>query len=400
MSKQVISSIVFTLLAFVVSAGVSYGVMMYLYTPGNGGSPTPVATPPVGGKLNIDPAAPKTAECPLNGKMYTADEQKIWNTHRPLVTMIENSPDARPQSGLNSADVLYEAVAEGGVTRFAAVFFCEIAHADTILAPVRSARTHFIEVASEYNRPIYQHVGGANCDGYSASTCPLDKRVRALDQLTTYGWALQNDLDARSVGLPVFKRDFSRLGADKELATEHTMTTTSETVLKYMKDKRGWSAVSPKGEEWKKGFIPWTFKDDAKTADLGTVTKVSFGFWENYHDYDVTWNFDSATDSYKRETGGVAHTDLNDKSQLTAKVVVVQLVKEIDSVDALKHVFLDLESTGKAFIFQDGKVIPATWAKKDRESRTVYTDDKGKKINFNRGKIVVELVPKDNKITY
>jgi hypothetical protein len=396
-----VKTILFTVVAFLLSAGVSYGVTTYVFAPNNGGDVTPVATPPAGGKLNIDPSTPKTSECPINGQMYTSAEQKIWQTHRPLVTMIENSVDARPQSGLNSADVLYEAVAEGGVTRFAAVFYCEVAHADTLLAPVRSARTHFIEEASEYNRPIYQHVGGANCDGYSAASCPLDKRVRALDQLATFGWALQNDLDARSVGLPIFKRDFSRLGPDKELATEHTMTTTTESVFKYMKEKRNWSNTDPKGVEWSQGFTPWTFKDDAKQGDRGTVGSVSFGFWESYHDYDAKWTYDAASNSYKRETAGQPHLDLNDKSQLTAKVVVVQLVKESDSVDALKHVYIDLEgASGKALIFQDGKVTEATWAKKDRESRTTYTDAKGKKIAFNRGKIVVELVPKDNKVTY
>lgn len=398
MQNRIVKSLILSLLAFFLSAGLSYGVTTYLYSPSNGGALTPIATPPAGGKLVIDPGEPKTSECPLNGAMYTKTEQKIWESRRPLVTMIENSIDARPQSGLNSADVLYEAVAEGGVTRFAAVFYCQVAHADTLLAPVRSARTHFIEVASEYNRPIYQHVGGANCDGYSSSTCPTDKRVRALDQLETYGWKLQNDLDARSVGLPVFKRDFSRLGAEKELATEHTMTTSTESVYKFMKDKRNWSNTDPKGVEWKKSFVPWTFKDDAK--EKGTVANVSFGFWESYKDYDVTWKYDAASNSYKRETAGAPHLDLNDQSQLTAKVVVVQLVKELDSVDALKHIFIDLESTGNALIFQDGTVTEATWAKKDREGRTVFTDKKGKKISFNRGKIVVELVPKDNKVSY
>lgn len=399
MSNIYAKSALYAIVAFLLSAASSFALTTYLYTPSNSGDLAGIPTPPPGGTLNIDPSAPRDSECPVNGAMYTTAEKNVWETRRPLVTMIENSLDARPQSGLNSADVIYEAVAEGGVTRFAAVFYCGVSRADTLLAPVRSARTHFIEVASEYNRPIYQHVGGANCDGYTATTCPVDRRVRALEQISSYGWHLQNDLDARSVGLPVFKRDFARLGPDKELATEHTMTTTTESVFKYMAS-RGWTNKDPKGTSWSKGFTPWKFKDDAEDSKRGDVTQISYDFWVSHQDFRVTWNYDRASNSYLRSTGGQVHKDLNDDSTLTAKVVIVQLVTEYDSVDPQKHIYLDLITSGKALVFQDGDVIEATWSKKDRESRTVFKDSRGRELEFNRGKVFVSLVPKSNKITY
>ena len=64
-------------------------------------------------KARVDLSAPKTAECPINGLMYTQAEQNIWNTRRPITAMIENNVDARPESGLSRADVVYESVAEG-----------------------------------------------------------------------------------------------------------------------------------------------------------------------------------------------------------------------------------------------------------------------------------------------
>ena len=77
--------------------------------------------------------------------------------------MIENDVTVRPQSGLSLADIVYEAVAEGGITRFMGVFYCG-AQADVArVAPVRSARIYFVNLAAEYNTPIYMHVGGANC---------------------------------------------------------------------------------------------------------------------------------------------------------------------------------------------------------------------------------------------
>ena len=109
MKNPLVKSLLIVLVAYLLSAGTAFGVTTYLYSPQAGGAVTPVATPPTGGSLNIDPNAPKNAECPTNGQMYTTAEAKVWQSRRPLFAMIENTVEARPQSGLNSADVLYEA---------------------------------------------------------------------------------------------------------------------------------------------------------------------------------------------------------------------------------------------------------------------------------------------------
>lgn len=387
------------LLTFILSASASYALTTYLYSPESGGALSPVATPPIGGGLNIDPSAPRNSECPLSGQMYTTAEEKVWQSRRPLFVMIENTPDARPQSGLNSADILYEAVAEGGVTRFGALFYCGVAASDTILGPVRSARTHFINLASEYNYPLYTHVGGANCGSTDPKTCNTDKRVQALEQINQYGWggAKGNDLNQFSIGFPTFWRDYERLG--KTVATEHTMYTSSEKLWKYAAGTRGWTNKTPDGKsDWKDKFTPFIFKDDAK--DQGSVHKISFGFWESYHDYDVTWNYDPGSNSYSRENGGVVHKDRDNDSTLTAKVIVVQFVKELGPLDEHKHMLYEVIGSGKGLLFQDGTVTEITWSKKDRESRTIWTDTKGKKISFNRGKLVFEILPIGNKVEY
>ncbi len=66
-----------------------------------------------------------TGECPLNGMMYPEDQKEAWEKLRPLTVMIENHEDSRPQSGIMRADVVYEAVAEGGITRFLGVYYCK-----------------------------------------------------------------------------------------------------------------------------------------------------------------------------------------------------------------------------------------------------------------------------------
>jgi len=71
-----------------------------------------------GSGFKIDPNAPKTEACPLSGQLFAKAERQIWEGRRPLTVMIENHEESRPQSGLNKADIVYEAVAEGGITRF------------------------------------------------------------------------------------------------------------------------------------------------------------------------------------------------------------------------------------------------------------------------------------------
>jgi len=394
-------AIIFSLLAFLLSASGSFALTTYLYTPDSADPNTPLATPAIGGGLNIDPSAPRTSECPTNGAMYTSAEEKIWATRRPLFVMIENSTDARPQSGLSSADVVYEGIAEGGITRFGAVFYCDVAKADTIVGPVRSARTTFLNLASEYNYPLYTHVGGANCSSADGGkTCTSDKRVQALEQINQYGWggSKGNDLNQFSIGFPTFWRDYERLG--RTVATEHTMYSSTEKLWKFALG-RGWSNKSPDGKsDWSTKFVPWTFASDAKEGDRGSVATISYGFWENYHDMDVVWHYNSSDNSYSRDNGGSAHTDLNDQSTIAVKNVVVQFTKELGPLDEHKHMLYEVIGTGKGILFQDGNATEITWSKKDRESRTVFMDKKGKKISFTRGPIWISVLPSDNTVTY
>lgn len=399
MQKPIVKAIILFIVSFSLSGGASYALTNYLYAPESGGPITPVATPKIGGGLNIDPSAPRDSECPINGAMFTSAEEKVWESRRPLFVMIENTTDARPQSGLNSADVIYEMVAEGGISRFGAVFYCGVAAQDTIVGPVRSARTHFINAASEYNYPLYTHVGGANCGSSDPKTCTTDKRVQALEQINQYNWggAKGNDLNQFSIGFPTFWRDYERLG--RTVATEHTMYSSTEKLWKYASGTRKWTNKTPDGKsDWKDKFVPFTFKDDAK--DKGTVSKIAFGFWESYHDFDVVWNYDASTNSYSRDNGGAPHKDLNNDAVITAKVVVTQFVKEVGPLDEHKHMLYEIIGTGKGIVFQDGTATEATWTKKDREARTVWKDAKGKQLAFNRGKIVFEILPLDNKVEY
>ena len=338
----------------------------------------------------IDPSTPKTEECPLNGVMYTKQEQAIWAKRSPLAVMIENHVEARPQSGLSYADVVYEAVAEGGITRFMGVFYCGIAVRDIQVAPVRSARTYFLPWELEYNA-LYNHVGGAGI----CSDDTVDDRAKALCQIDE--WDIK-DMDQFGISFPTCYRNYDRLS--HPVATEHTMMCDVDK-LYNVAAQRGWTNVDAKGVSWDKNFVSWKFKDDAPAAERGASFSASFVAWKGYeNDYGVRWDYDPTTNIYKRFNGGVAHMDLEAKRQLTAKVIVILFARETGPVDEHLHLLYDDIGTGSGLVFQDGKTTKVTWKKPTRTSRTLFYDANGKEMSFNRGQIWIEMLPTGTAVTY
>ena len=207
MKSKVLKIALAGLILYFISAGLSYLVFNSVLK-----KPLSIATP-FGNLTDVTSNSDegnKDQTCPLNGALKSSRARAAWEVRRPLAVMIENHIESRPQSGLTSADVVYEAVAEGGITRFMALFYCNLS--DVQVGPVRSARTYYLDWLGEYNNPLYAHVGGANTPG------PAD----ALSQIIKYK---VNDLNQFSIGFPTFWRDYERLG--HPVATEHTMYSTS-----------------------------------------------------------------------------------------------------------------------------------------------------------------------------
>ncbi len=348
----------------------------------------------------VDPESlePKTEECPINGQLMTKKQKEKWLTRRPLGIMIENHTDARPQSGLSSADVVYEAVAEGGITRFLALFYCQDA---PFVGPVRSARVHFMKMLREYGEyPLYAHVGGANCDEETGSGCANGAKADALGLIRKLGWDSYNDMNQFGVPFPYFWRDYERL---PNVATEHTVYSSTSKLWEFAKTKRKLTNVDEDNIPWNKTFTSWKFQDDAATADRGTVANIKFSFWSSFSDtMSVVWNYDKQTNMYLRTNGGKPHIDKNTGKQLMAKNVVIVFADEAPANDAYEggHILYDLTGTGEALVFQNGKAIKATWNKENEETRMKFYDEKDKEIAITRGKVFVEILPTGNKVTY
>lgn len=380
--QKILVTIIVAVLSYSASTGISYSIFSQIFGRGGAISELTSALPGPSNVVEEDPNEPKTEKCPLDGDLHTKKAKDSWEKRRPLAVMIANHKEARPQSGLTSADIIYEAVAEGGITRFMAIFYCNLS--DVQVGPVRSARTYFLDWASEYD-PLYAHVGGANTPG----------SADALGQIIKYS---VKSLNQFGIGFPTYWRDYQRLGYP--VATEHTMYSTTQKLWE-IGAKRGWTDKDEDGVLWSKNFIPWKFKDPSTSS--GQVIKITVNFWESQTAYIVEWNYDSTTNTYKRKSGESDYTDLNNAKQIAPKNIVVQFQKESSANDGYEgniHLLYGTTGSGKVLIFMDGNAIEGKWIKSNRLSRTKYVDSKGKEIEFDKGQIWIQTVPEGSEVTY
>ncbi len=275
---------------------------------------------------------------------------------RPIAVMIENHPDARPQSGLDKADIVYETLAEGGITRFLALYQTSL---EATIGPVRSARDYYAELASEYGA-VFAHVGGSD----EALAGLAAKRYAGVDDANQY----------------FLDNYFTRT---KNRAAPHNVYTSMQKLRNLIVDKK-----------WNNTLITplWKFSD-TPAAGSEPATQVTINF--SLPSYGTRYEYDAGSGLYKRFMAGLPHTDVETKSQILVKTLVVQLVDiEATPNDPKLRVDIDLSSGGHAYVFANGTVTHVTW-KKDG-NRTRYYDVSGKEIEFARGKIWVALAPHDS----
>ncbi|MGA2910317.1 MAG: DUF3048 domain-containing protein [Candidatus Microgenomates bacterium] len=389
---------------FLVSVGIS--LLVFYYVAPNAASNLITK---VNQKTKLNLALPKTAECPINGEKYTQAEADIWNTRRPISMMIENSTDARPESGLSRADVVYEAVAEGGITRFNAIFYCAAAAEDVQAAPLRSARVYFVNMAAGYGTdPIFLHQGEANnicsdCPGGAKPSSEINPTVNVLTLFDKLGWdggTTGNNLDGGyNIGFPIVERNQYRLSSTVAAAWEHSVVADLDLVWQEAA-KRGFNYKDASGVPWTKGFTKWLFQD-GKATSSPTASDIKFNFWASMPGYDVEWKYDSSTNTYKRFNGGTADVDWEfDKPQLSASNIAIMFAKETGPLDSEKHMFYQVIGSGKAIVFQNGEVVQGTWQKASALDREVFYDTNGKEIPMVRGQTWVEILPAGNQVTY
>lgn len=385
---------------FLVSTGVSLAGFTFLVK----NTSSEVINNSTGEKTSrVDLSKPKTESCPINGEMYTKAQKDLWMAKRPIVAVIENHLESRPQSSLSKADVVYEAVAEGGITRFLAVFYCGIADNNYVIGQIRSARVYFINYALEYgSNPLFVHWGGANnIDNNMPSGVKakgdIDPRVDAYKLLEKVGWVngrYGSDMNgATNTGYPALYTDDRRM----DLATEHQKVGSTDKIYEEA-SKRGYDYSDSDGNAWDENFVMWKFVE-GKAIASPKYTSITFPFWGDKSDYDVEWKYDASNNKYLRFNGGKEHLDLENKEQISAKNIAVVFVKEEGPVDKEHHMLYTVTGKGNTVIYQNGDVIEGTWEKIKATDRIKFFDSEGEEIKFVRGQIWIEVLPLGNNVT-
>lgn len=279
---------------------------------------------------------------------------------RPVTAvMIENSQSARPQSSLDQAGVVFEAVAEGGITRFVALFQDT---APDYIGPVRSVRPYYLQWLMGFDAAV-AHVGGS---------------PQALQDIKKWG---VKDLDQFYNG-GTYHRISSR-------AAPHNVYT---------------SMASLNALEAKKGFGKPNYTGFArKAATPSTAPNASsIDFTISSALYNVHYDYDKTTNAYKRFEGGAAHMSVNGagvQTQNTPKVVIGLVMPKGIEADDL-HTSYQTLGSGQAYIFQDGTVTVGTWHKADASTNFTFTDQAGAPVKLNAGQTWLTALGSAGSILY
>lgn len=273
--------------------------------------------------------------------------------------MVENSVDARPQSGLGAAGVVFEAVAEGGVTRFMALYQD---NTPTDVGPIRSARPYYVQWAMGFDA-AYAHVGGS---------------PQALQNIAEWG---VKDMNQFSNG-GYFHRISSR-------PAPHNVYTGINT-LNELEAKKGYTST----------FTGFTRKPEAasKTPNATSVDFALSGYTYNPH-YDYV----AATNSYNRSEAGQQHKDASTNTQLSPKVVIAMVVpmgRGSTTSSGSYYSEYNPIGSGVAYIFQDGVLTMGHWNKANNAGALSFTDDAGNPLPLNPGQTWISAVTATTGVTY
>lgn len=385
-------------LAIVLTLLLGFMAYKYIFENVNFLTPIPGKDDGSGEQVSVPATEGNRWENPLNGMYFSNEDASKFQDRKPMAVMVNNYVIARPSAGLSDADVVYEAVAEGGITRLMPIFYSRIPE---MVTSIRSARYYYVELASAYN-PHYIHWGAAHVppcqlEGTCNDTNPeVDAYARivqlGLPNLDAGNYACQNDAADCTFG-----RDSRKLSAGTPL--EHTGFVRLSKAYQFAKE------IRPE-ESWHKNIPianPWTFKDDAPVedrGDIGAATPITYNYWDTMGGFNVKWEYDKENNEYVRYQGDVKQTDVNNGKELRAKSIIVRYTRETDVGDYKNHLYQQIVGTGDALIFQDGKVIQAKWTRNDVEELDTYTDLSGNEVQFVRGQIWVQLLQIGNAVNY
>lgn len=317
---------------------------------------------------------------------------KDFDNHAPTfcVQIPNGSTDgARPQVGLTEAGVVFEAIAETGITRFAAIF----QNPNTgVIGPIRSLRPYYLEWDTPFDCTIVHDGGSAE-----ALAAVNNGSYRNLDENFNFMW----------------KETY----INGQYRYWNNVFTSPEKLLQFNTEK-GYLSSNPK-------VLPRLTQDEVQQAlsqnncaeecdgisniELANTINISFS---GLADYNVNYSYNMSSNTYNRAYGnGEAHLSYNCPSgvtnfencgeavQVAPSTVIAMRVQENTMSDAY-HENIKTTGTGVAYIFQNGQVAEGTWKKANASSQLEFHDTVGNEIKFTPGQIWIAAIPQFGSVSW
>lgn len=312
---------------------------------------------------------PKPVEIKYINPLTGLESQKDLTTVRPIAVMINNLKQALPQIGISEADIIYETLEEGGITRLLCVYNDYSAIPE--IGSVRSARDYYIDIADAHDA-IFVHAGGSTY-AYSAL-------------------AERNTANIDGIYHGEFYRSAERR---KTMSKEHTLMISGEGIdhaIAY----RGYRKTSDNP-------CPLSF---STSYEKGTVVAnhIEFPFSIGYTSrpyIKAFFDFDTATGEYLKGEYNEAHIDGDDGTQLSFKnVLTLTCPMNVIKGDPLGCIQVHFTGTGKGTYSVDGTSREIVWKKQTRSSAyTLYEADGTTPLLLSPGKSYIAIVPTGTQIT-
>lgn len=301
-----------------------------------------------------DQENPDIIEEELIDEVLDIEEQKFF------AVMVENHPEARPQSGLSSARVVYEVLVEGGITRYLLVFD-NLQADDLVIGPVRSARPYYLWFAYELDNALYGHVGGS---------------PKSLEYIQVKDI---NDCDEFVYGGIYYERN-------KERRAPHNVYTTVGDLEGCYESNNYESGLFVNIEPWQ--FLP---VGEAKVFSSPDVEEINIEFSKTT--YLANWRYNQDDKKYYRfyADGQPVVDNDNNKQVATSNVVVVEMPSQV--IDDYGRLSMDTIGSGDLIIYRKGEEIQGTWEKNSKGERIKFLDNKGETIQLLAGQVWITAVP-------
>lgn len=279
--------------------------------------------------------------------------------------MIENSPSARPQSGLKDSGVVFEAIAEGGITRFLVIYQEQ---QPALIGPVRSLRPYYVDWVAAFDASV-GHIGGS----YNALKEIRNGQYRDIDQFFNSGayWRASDRRAPHNV-----YTSFERLNAlnAKKGYNESNFTGFKRTAIETKKTTKAKKVVAPE------------IANQIQVNISGTL-------------YNSSYTYDAAGKTYIRSQAGKPHLD-REAGQIAPRVVVVMKIPTVRGYEDGYREQMNTIGTGEVHIFQNGIHVQGTWKKDAKKSQIKFVDSAGKEIQLERGQTWLTAIGTDKTVSW